>query len=184
MKKTLTPAIRASISPGFAGAKSVASPLPGAGRAIAPAIALPAPGNGLATDLAPANPGEMLARIAGVRVFFIAHEKLVRILIASVITLALHELRFRALRADIPVAVFQLPDRGMFDIVSFRVNGPACFKNQRVEALFRKFFCCPAAGDSRSNDNRIISRCRHLFSAIRLHLSRRAPDCTHVARRE
>src|SRR5262249_50839583 len=84
---------------------------------IAPAIALAAPRDGLAADLAPANPRKMFAGIVSVGIVYVADEEFIRILIASVVTLALHVLRSGALRANVPVAILQLPDRGVLDVV-------------------------------------------------------------------
>src|SRR5258708_10427865 len=131
---------------------------------VAPAVALASPGKGLAADLTPADPGKMFSRIAGVGIFGILNEELVGVLVAGVIALALNVLRFGALFPFVPAAKFQFPRRDVLDIILFGLDGAASFQNQRVEALFGKFFGSPTAGDSRSNDDCVITWCRHFFS--------------------
>src|SRR5450631_1702449 len=84
---------------------------------IAEAIALAAPHDGLAADLAAANPGKRLAGIGGVGIFEIVDEKFGGILVASVVALALDFLRFDALVAIIPAAIFQLPGGDVLDVI-------------------------------------------------------------------
>src|SRR5713101_3380468 len=55
---------------------------------IAPAITLAAPEDGLSADLAAANPGKMFSGFEGVRIVLVADKKLVRVFIASIVTLA------------------------------------------------------------------------------------------------
>src|SRR5215831_20192590 len=82
---------------------------------VAPAIALATPGDGLAADLTAANPAEFGARRIAVGIVLVIDEELMRVFVASVITLALHELGARALGAIVPVAVFQLPNGNVLD---------------------------------------------------------------------
>src|SRR5579871_3774833 len=70
---------------------------------IAPAVALATPHDRFAADLTPANPGKMFAGITRIRVLYVAHEKLVRELVASVVALALDRLSPYAFRALIPI---------------------------------------------------------------------------------
>src|SRR5437879_354252 len=92
----------------------------------------------------------------GIGIFFVIHEKLVRIFIASVVALALNGLRFLTLGATVPAAMLEFPHGNVFHIVTFGNDATSRFENERVEALFRKFLGGPAAGDSRADYNCVI----------------------------
>src|SRR2546429_291009 len=121
---------------------------------IAPAVALPSPGDGLAADLAAANPGKMFSRIEGVGIFLVVYEKLVRVFVAGIIALALNRLGALANETIVPVAVPELPDRDVLDVIAFGNDGTPRLENQRVEAFFGELFRGPAAGDSGANNDR------------------------------
>src|SRR5882757_333463 len=131
---------------------------------IAPTIGLAAPGDGLSADLTPFDPGKMLSRFAGVGIVGIFDEKLIRKFVARVITLALDRLSGLAFLAVIPIAILEFPDRNVFHVIFFRSDGPAGFENERVQTLLGKLLRGPASGNSRTDDDRVISWCRHFLS--------------------
>src|SRR5216684_2523902 len=131
---------------------------------IAPAIGLASPGDGLSADLAPFDPGKMFSRFAGVRIVGVFDEKLIRKFVARVITLALDRLSGLAFLAVIPIAILEFPDRNVFHVIFFRSDGPAGFENERVQTLLGKLLRGPASRNSRTDDDRVISWCRHFLS--------------------
>src|SRR5713226_1382640 len=131
---------------------------------IAPAIGLASPGDGLSADLTPFDPGKMFSRFAGVGIVGIFDEKLIRKFVARVITLALDRLSGLAFLAVIPIAILEFPDRNVFHVIFFRSDGPAGFENERVQTLLGKLLRCPASRNSRTDDDRVISWCRHFLS--------------------
>src|SRR6266849_4606537 len=99
---------------------------------VAPAIALAAPHDGAPADMTAANPEKGLTGIGGVGVFEVVDEKLVRVLVADAVTLALDRLRFQPLFAIVPAAVLQLPRGHVFDIVLLGNDGAARFEDKRL----------------------------------------------------
>src|SRR5437660_597923 len=116
---------------------------------VAPAVTLAAPQNGFSADLPAANPGKMFTGREGVRIFLVVDEKLVRILIACVVTLPLNRLGALALGAIVPATMLEFPHGNVLDIIALGDDAAARFKDQRIQSFFREFLGGPAAGDSR-----------------------------------
>src|SRR4029077_9810244 len=79
------------------------------------------------------------------------------VFIASVIALALDRLGALALGAIVPAAMLEFPHRNVLDVIALGNNAAARFEDQRVEALFGEFLGGPAAGNSRTNNDGIVS---------------------------
>src|SRR5260370_605317 len=129
---------------------------------IAPAIALSSPGDGFAADLAAANPGEMFSGSRGIRIVLVADKKLVRVLIASVVALALNGLSGLAFVAIVPPTVLHFPNGNVLDIVSPGHDAAARVEDEWIEALFSEFIGGPAAADSRANNDCVLGCGRHV----------------------
>src|SRR6059058_355893 len=133
---------------------------------IAPAIALPSPGDGFAANLAAANPGKVFSGGRGIGIVRVANKKLMGVFVARVVAFALDVLGALAFGAIVPVAILQLPDGNVLDVVALRNDGAASFEDQRVQAFFSKFFRGPAPGNSRANNNRVVGCSRHSRSSL------------------
>src|SRR2546429_382748 len=86
--------------------------------------------------------------------YYACDEKLVRVFVAGIIALALNRLGALANETIVPVAVPELPDRDVLDVITFGNDGTPRLENQRVEAFFGELFRGPAAGDSGANNDR------------------------------
>ena len=111
---------------------------------IAPAIALASPSKRLSADLASANPRKFRVADIGVRIFDVADEKLARILIASVIDLALNGLLLPPLVAIVPVAILEFPHGHVLDVILLRRDGATRPPGPRRSALFRSALSPPS----------------------------------------
>src|SRR5207249_9378726 len=68
-----------------------------------------------------------------VGIFLVVYEKLVRVFVAGIIALALNRLGALANETIVPVAVPELPDRDVLDVIAFGNDGTPRLENQRVE---------------------------------------------------
>src|SRR5580704_3795436 len=103
----------------------------------------------------------MFAFLTGIRIVHVADEKLVGVLIAGVVTLALNRLGGHALNMIIPAAVLELPNRSVLDIVAPWNDAASCLQDESIEAFFGEFFRRPSTGNSRADNDRVVGIGRH-----------------------